>query len=339
MTTKVECIQASECAVTGKSIFTLLCDYPLDIHAQLLTHGVFSKNSSSCRAIPINTACDNLRANPAKKMWTAKQAGMQGNLITDPTKIDQLNTMHNTFMEHAIANAKCMDNLGVHKQNAGRYLTPFQNIRIVLTSTEWENWDWLRNDKDAQPEIRDLAEKMIEARDNAQIMTLNAGEYHVPFVARNRNVAGKLQYFREEENGHFTELTLKNAIELSQSCCAQVSYRKNNTSAEKTEDIIGKLFSGHKVHASPTEHQATPLPARFHGPVPNMSLQDIMESLPDGVTAIDRRLQFRSGNFINWIQQRQLIEGHDYAETLRDSEDNNVFLDAFFNAIFDQTDE
>ena len=344
MTIKVECIQASQCAITGQKLFTLICEYPLDVHAQLLTHGALSKNSSSCRAIPIGTACDNLRANPAKKIWTGKQAGMQGKPITSKVKLGQLDAMHGVFLEQAISNAKMMEEAGVHKQNAGRYLSPFQNIKIVLSGTDWENWDWLRNDPDAQPEIQQLARMIIEARESAEMFILNAGEYHVPYVHRNRNVAGELEYFRKDMNAMqsrdhptaytYTKLAVSQAIELSQSCCAQTSYRKEDTSAEKTEDIIGKLFKGHKVHASPTEHQATPIDAICHGAPPQgVSLQQIMDDLPEGITALDRRLQFKSGNFTNWIQQRQLIEGHDHRETLLDQKDDMVRFALFAEAV------
>lgn len=30
---------------------------------------------------------------------------------------------------------------GIHKQNAGRLLKPFQNIKIVPTSTTWPNYE------------------------------------------------------------------------------------------------------------------------------------------------------------------------------------------------------
>jgi hypothetical protein len=246
---------------------------------------------------------------------------MQGERITDTGRLTSINIAHNLCMEFAITTANWMDANGVHKQNAARYLETFQNIRIVLTSTEWENWDWLRIDAAAQPEIQELAIAMKAARDAAEPMKLDAGEYHVPFVERNRNVAGKLEYFTKEEvkvggavlADIFNQVDLKTAIDISMSCCAQVSYRKLDNSAEKAEDIIPKLFGGKKIHASPAEHQATPIDAKFHGKAPKLPLQVIMASLPAGVNAIGIDLQFRSGNFTNWIQQRQIIEGHDAA--------------------------
>lgn len=317
----VEHIQASICAVTGARIDTLICEYPLAIHAQLLTHGALSKNSSSSRAIPIGSAISQIRKQPARPIFTAKKKGMQGDRITDRSHLSHIQLVHDLAMEQAFTTANWMDTNGVHKQNAGRYLHAFQNIRIVLTATEWENWDWLRIDSAAQPEIQELAIAIKAARDNAEPLKLNAGEYHVPFVDRCRNVAGQLEYFSSSkvmetkiiEVTQFDKISLKEAIDISMSCCAQTSYRKLDTSMGKAEDIIPKLFGGEKIHSSPAEHQATPIDEIYHGAPPVAGLQEIMASLPAGINAIGVDLQFRSGNFVNWIQQRQLIEGHDKA--------------------------
>lgn len=302
MTIKVEVIQASECAVTGKKIFTLALEYPRPIHAQLLTHGVFSKNGSSSRAVPIGAAIDQVRSNPSKVIWTGKQAGMQGlNLAGDKKLIDLADLVHTMAREQAILTARTLDALGIHKQNAGRYLEPFQNIRIVLTSTEWENWDWLRIDAAAQPEIEQLAVAMKAARDAAVPMILNAGEWHVPFVKRTRDAenSGNIIYSCISTGEVFT---LEQAKNISMSVCAQTSYRKADHTLEKAEDMQGKLFGGDKIHASPSEHQATP--------IGEFEWEDNCD-WPEGVTHMSRDYTFGSGNFKLWIQNRQLIPNHD----------------------------
>ena len=97
----VKSVQASICATTGKRIDTLLCEYPRTIHAQLLTHGVFSKNSSSSRAVPIAAAISQIRENPAVPIFTAKQKGMQGKRITNVGQLIAINVAHNLAMENA----------------------------------------------------------------------------------------------------------------------------------------------------------------------------------------------------------------------------------------------
>jgi hypothetical protein len=309
---KVELVQASRS--NGVTIFTLVCEFPLTILNQLLTHRAFSRNSSSARAVPVGKACSQLIDDPAQPIWTSKSAGMSGDLINDPIKLETLNAIHKNFLGNAIGAAQTMDALGVHKQNAGRYLTPFQNCRVVLTATDWANWDWLRQDGAAQPEIRLLADQIFEARENAEIMDLEYEEYHVPFIRRHRAINGDLEYFVEDAEG-YTRVCLEHAIKVSMSACAQTSYRKLDTSVEKAESIIPKLFDGDKVHASPSEHQAM---AMNHDMVDviakgtsGVSLKEALEFLQDGATAINIDGTIQSGNFTNWIQHRQLLPNHD----------------------------
>lgn len=312
-TCKVEMIQASRCKLTGKEIFTMICEYPRAIHAQLLTHGVFSKNSSSTRAVPLKAAFAQVRENPSKVIWTENRAGMQGNVVTDPTKLNRLNCKHLNELERTIEFVETLEAAGVHKQNAGRYLEPFQNIKIVLTSTEWENWDWLRIHEDAQGEIADLATAMKGARDNADIMEIGEGEWHVPFVDREHcPQTGNLLYFVQQG----LQVTIDEAKAVSVSVCAQTSYRKADYSLEKANKMMDMLTTGHKVHASPFEHQATPIPTYD---IDAGDFTSIMFNLPVGVTHIRRDGSMGSGNFIGWIQHRQLIKNHDAA--IKDTND------------------
>ena len=296
----VTCIQASRCKNTGKEIFTLELEYPRVIHAQLLTHGVFSKNSSSTRAVPLKAAIQQIKDSPAKYIWTDNKSGMQGE-VSSSDKVDMYESLFSDARYEAIRAATLLSDAGAHKQNAGRLLEPFQNIKIVLTSTEWENWDWLRDHEDAQGEIADLARAMKEARDTADIMDIGEGEWHVPYVDRERGAdTGDLYYL--VEGG---QITAEEAKSVSVSVCAQVSYRKADTGLEKAVKMEGMLVDGHKVHASPFEHIATPMPFISQ----NMSPM----RWPKGVTHMRRDGSFGSGNFVNWIQLRQLVERHDKA--------------------------
>lgn len=308
---KVECVQASMCQITGKKIFTLICEYPRAIHAQLLTHRVFSKNSSSTRAIPITKAIAQMNEKPSQFIFTHNQGGMQGKVVDTSSELYiKAQTAHELGMKSAMALSTYMSELGIHKQNAGRYMEPYQDIRIVLTSTEWENWDWLRMDGAAQGEIENLAEAMYAAREEAVVMFLRDGEWHVPFVTRRRNAEGRLDYFTEDENGNSVQVTKDEAVNISMSACAQTSYRKLDTTLEKSEDMLPKLFGGKKIHASPSEHQATP--------IPKIEKLTDLSLLPLGVTHVDRYGCPWSGNFEHWIQNRQLIKGHDAAITAKE---------------------
>jgi hypothetical protein len=90
------------------------------------------------------------------------------------------------------------------------------------------------------------------------------------------------------------------------SSSAQTSYRKTDYSLEKADDMYDKLFGGKKIHASPAEHQATPVPSFDAN-------EGETKEWPKGVTHMARNYTYWSGNFCQWIQNRQLIEGHDRA--------------------------
>jgi hypothetical protein len=312
----VTCVQASKCFYTGKEIFTLELEYPRAVHAQLLTHGAFSKNSSSTRAVPLEAAIKQILTNPAHYIWTENQSGMQGAVITDPDKLagaERLFHIAKMNMIHIARNLSSKRSWGqnIHKQNAGRLLEPFQNIKIVLTSTEWVNWDWLRDDPDAQGEIADLAHAIKEARDTAEIMVLKEDEWHVPYVERLRIPISDGSTYIKYKSADGVMLSTEEAKAVSSSVCAQISYRKADYALEKASKMKGMLIDGRKVHASPFEHQATPV-GNCKG-LEAVNIFKFLNSLPLGVTHVRRDGEFGSGNFIGWIQHRQLIKNHDRA--------------------------
>lgn len=303
---KVQHIQASICASTGARIDTLICEYPRVIHSQLMTHRVFSKNSSSTRAIPLEKAIEQINADPAEYIWTQNQAGMQGEVFTDPSKLHDLEEVFHTAKENAMYMAHKLLTLGAHKQNAGRLLEPFQNIKIVLTSTEWENWDWLRIDGAAQGEIAELARAIKKARDEAEPMMLKEGELHVPFVERERSAGTGDLIYSIPAPGKDIWFTAEQALKVSASVCAQTSYRNSDYSLEKAEKMYEMLTGSDHIHASPFEHQALT--------IPEFNQNDGRHSQwPKGVTHVDRKGNLWSGNLKGFIQHRQLIKGHDYA--------------------------
>jgi thymidylate synthase ThyX len=179
----------------------------------------------------------------------------------------------------AVESASELQALGLHKQIVNRVLEPFQMMKTIVTSTEWDNFFELRMHKDAQPEIQQLARKIHNAIQSCEPMELRMGEWHVPYVSRYRCPEyGSLDYHLNDEDQ--TDLTLDQARKVSASCCAQVSYRVLDDTLEKAEMIYDRLVNAKPIHASPFEHQATIL---------NSALA-------------------KSGNFTGWLQNREILE-------------------------------
>jgi hypothetical protein len=73
---------------------------------------------------------------------------------------------------------------------------------------------------------------------------------------------------------------------------------------EKADAIFQRLIESDRVHASPTEHQATPIPF--------FTDSFDVETWDDGITHVRRDGTLCSGNLAGWIQFRQLILNNVY---------------------------
>lgn len=305
-------IADSVSAPTGQRITTFELEYPRFIHAELMTHRQFSRNSASSRAIPIDKMIELVQTNTAEPIhWGRNQSGMQagGEIVNVPSAIQVWTDARNDAIKHA----KNLQELGLHKQIVNRVLEPFQIMKVIVTATSFDNFFNLRCHPDAQPEIRHLAELMLKAMQESTPETLSAGEWHTPYVHHERDDDDTLVYFVYETDTTGTEsdnyqykhyLTLEDALKVSCSCAAQVSYRKNDTSIAKAISIYDKLVNSNPVHASAFEHCATPI----DGSIDEELDTDV------GIThfsALDGVFTAYSGNFANWVQYRQLIPNHD----------------------------
>jgi thymidylate synthase ThyX len=282
-------------------IITYELEYPRFIHAELMTHRVFSRNAASSRAIPVKRSIELIKENTAMPVhWGKNQPGMSAKeenealiAIFDLDHFEDLthNEAWAAARDQAIKFASAFDSAGYHKQIVNRILEPFSHIKVVVTSTEWNNWFALRNHADAQPEIKELAHQMWLERARTNVVPLRQNEWHVPYFQDG--------YWLEQDGFGL----LEDAIAISASCCAQVSYRRLDDSLEKAREIYSRLVDSKPVHASPFEHQATPISGD--------DFQDIREwrEIP-GVTHQDRDGILWSGNLRHWIQNRQLMPGN-----------------------------
>lgn len=301
-------IVADSISEDGKQITTYELEYPRFIHSEFMTHRLFSRNAASSRAIPVNKMIEHVENNTAMPIhWGKNQPGMQAReelpeicerSVPYTPRLDEIprERFWLRVRDTAVYFANEYHKLNAHKQIVNRLLEPFQFIKVVCTATEFDNFFWLRKHPDAQPEIAELAKVMWEAREQSEPMLLKAGEWHVPYV----NYSSDVGYYLMKDGCH-VELTLEDAIKVSASCCAQVSYRLADNSLEKAKKIYDMLVESKPVHASPFEHQATPME------IPSIRSVGGVIFPEDGQTHIDSQENYWSGNFKGWIQHRQLI--------------------------------
>ena len=297
----------------GRYIVSWELEYPRFIHGEFMTHRLFSRNAASSRAIPVQSMIDAIRANPAKPIhWGQNQPGMQASVELEGDSRRLVQDCWEAAMWAATRHAEFMISEGAHKQIANRILEPFQTMKTVMTATCLDNFFWLRNHEDAQPEIKELARLMWEALKAATAFELKPGEWHLPYVHTVRDPSsGKVRYF-DKPIGLMTEYTLEEALAVSSSCCAQVSYRKLDDTLEKAHIVFQRLVDSKPVHASPFEHQATPMVFAYGADLleagRSVGIDEPIFEL--GTTHMDRNGNFWSGNFIGFIQHRQLLDDH-----------------------------
>lgn len=312
---------------TGKRLTTFVLKYPRYIHAELMTHRVFSKNSASSRAIPIERMIENIKEDKVNPIWTLNQKGMQGLEVEDTQKLSFASINWNAAWSDAVNWAKSLSGLGIHKQNVNRLLEPWMHIKIILTGTDFDNWFELRDHKDAQPEIQNLARKMKVAMEKSQPQLLQPGEWHIPFDNKYDIVQLTDEALKRTVSGFGADREWEDAIldlrlKVSVANCARISYNNVDGSKSTIEgdlDIYKKLVESEPLHASPSEHQAqVPYPSDYVSG--EMSIKHILKIKDSGETGtkpldeisnsielVTERGRYYS-NLQGWIQLRKIIE-------------------------------
>lgn len=254
----------------GKRLVTLQLRYPRFIHAEVMTHRVFSRNASSSRAIPVKKVLQQVWNDPATPIhWGANQSGMQAKTELIGFKRKLAEKLWKYSGRAACMFAWGMMKIGMHKQVANRILEPWQYIHVVLTATEFDNFFSLRLHEDAQPEIYALAAEMAKVMATSTPKSLGFGEWHLPYI-------------KPQERKDYATPFLRR---MSAARCARVSYLTHDgkePDVEKDLALYHRLVGSQPIHASPTEHQAMP-------------------QFGDA----DARY---CGNFVGWVQSRKLIE-------------------------------
>ena len=258
---KIEIIADTVDPYLGNRITTFSLCYPRYIHAQVLTHRVFSRNAQSSRAIPVKRMIKYVRENMVIPSSFAKnKKGMQPGEIMSTEDQEKARFLWLEAAENALKSAELMEALGVHKQWVNRLLEPYSYINVVITATDWDNYFDLRAHEDAQDEIDLLAKGMRTAMKNSHP---SIKKVHLPYIVFNDKDANGISFSTADALSPFElELSMRMA---SVGKCARVSYVTFDSSRnDYLKDIklcIDLFKSG---HWSPFEHVAISGEARYY---------------------------------------------------------------------------
>lgn len=231
---------------SGSELITL----EIELHRFCLpennTHRSISKNYQSSRAVPAKATRKLMLNDTALPVfWGLNQPGMKAK--------EEAKGLHKKLIKlwwwwcsrSAAFNHFIGEKLKVHKQLVNRVIEPYIYTKGVVTASleDWEAFFVLRCHKDAQPEIKALADCIKVAITRSKPKNLKYGQWHLPLAPE--------------------EGTLEERLKISVSTCAQASYRKGDDSLEKANIIWGFLnfpdkgvYGEDPPHFSPSEHQA-----------------------------------------------------------------------------------
>ncbi len=230
----------------GARLTTMELTYPRFIHAEYMTHRMFSRNAASSRAIPVEKLIQRVIDNPVIPIhWGAAQKGMQADSEIPLDKQADAQEIWLKARDQMIDAARALLNLGLHKQIANRLLEPWMHITIIHSATSWDNFFKLRCHPAAEPHMQALAYEMRDAYQGCldreiQASTPQEREWHCPLTG-----------FPGDEDLSDQELRL-----VSVARCARVSHLTH----DGTRDVKADLGLAERLrtngHYSPWEHVA-----------------------------------------------------------------------------------
>lgn len=274
---------------------------PRMVLAEFNTHRMFSRNSASSRAIPVEKQLTRVLDDPFIPVyWGANQAGMQAEAELEPEEAVVAEANWLRSRDHAVLGAVALvggvgqlknvalqqrvaglqEQYGdwhrplttpVHKQIASRLLEPFMWHTVLVTASDWSNYFALRANPKAQPEIQKAAYAMKDLYESHEPTLLHQGEWHLPLV-------------QPDERNLPVDILKK----VATGRCARVSYLTHDTGKrdiEKDIELHDRLLGG--GHMSPFEHVARPM------------------------TANEQAANPFNGNFRGWHQYRKDIPNED----------------------------
>lgn len=284
---KVEIVLDSR-APSGTRLTTWALTYPRFVHAELMTHRIFSRNSASSRAIPSEKMRRMIQEHPALPVfWGQNQSGMQARselpqddtlrrridvgpaIVVDVTPYEYVRTR---WLEARDAMIRFSDELadlgkvhpdwagiGLHKQLCNRLTEPWMPITVLVSATSFANWFHLRDHKDAQPELQIIATEMHYQYLESVPRALQAGEWHMPYIRRPDDIDEANQII---DHGDQLPLLLR---KVSVGRCARVSYLTHEGTRDLAKDVelhdklAATTQSEDPGHFSPFEHVAMAL--------------------------------------------------------------------------------
>lgn len=175
---------------------------------------------------------------------------------------------------------------GVHKQDVNRLLEPFAWITQVITADDigWNNFFALRCHAAAHPAFQKIARMLYLLYRKSTPTKLDYGQWHLPFV----DTSDAWKFSWQPDPTRLYSNDLPDLIKFSAARCGWVSYENHDRDGtpESMRKTFERFVASPPIHASPVEHQATPMHPVWQAAFPRLR-----------------------SNLNGWVQARKLIGG------------------------------
>ena len=194
----------------GDELISVLCTFPRIILAEVNTHRMLSKNTSSSRAIPFNKMVEAIENNPFIPIaWQKSHSGMQGSEYLTGLDYDQAKFEWLEAKDRAIEQAQKLSEIGTTKQLCNRLLEPFMWTTMLITGSKegWDNFFNLRCPQYHTP----VSGEGFYAKSWKELISWHSNESNLKLLEENEdNWLFKLQHNKGQAEIHM--MTLAEAI-------------------------------------------------------------------------------------------------------------------------------
>lgn len=193
----------------GDELISVLATFPRIILAEVNTHRMLGKNTSSSRAIPFIKMIEAIDNNPFIPIaWQKEHSGMQGTeYFTEETEIKERVDKWLMGCNYAINSATSLNDDKVTKQLCNRLLEPFMWTTMLITGSR-EGWDNFYNLRcpNYQYELASETYNFKSWKELVNLIESTSDNKDYIDTWKNESVLGRLQHNKGQAEIHMMAL-------------------------------------------------------------------------------------------------------------------------------------
>lgn len=228
----------------GDRLTSLAVTFNRSMLAEFNTIRAFSRNAASSRAIPVSRMLKEVNENPYLPLrYGRNQSGMQAYEELSPEDARRAEAVILRMRDACAAGVAELAEIGLHKQDANRYIEPWSWTTDIVSATNFGNMLWQRYHEAAWHPFQKTAQLIYDALEGSKPNPLPWGRWHMPLLRPEDCAEG---------------LTDQELVQISIARCARVSYLTHKGIRDTQEDLrlFQKLYTAEPPHYSPFEHVA-----------------------------------------------------------------------------------